>query len=225
MASSAQAAKMVVMLAILLIAMAADSHSFQLEGTCSSSVECACAEKCAREYPSVQIAPPFKITPVCTHRTEHELYARLYLHHTFAGKYRSQQRVLSAEANNGFGSMTVNDWIITDGPGRDTKVVAHAKGIHIHAGMDDYQDYYVSFNMVFVDGRFKGSTLQVMGTVVHEGEWAIVGGTGEFTLARGVIYKPYMKNVDMENDIIELHIHFLYTPMDRSKGTSWTFEE
>ena len=37
--------------------------------------------------------------------------------------------------------------------------------------------------------RFKGSTLQVMGAndENEENEWAIVGGTGEFSMARGII--------------------------------------
>ncbi|CAM0955785.1 unnamed protein product [Alopecurus aequalis] len=222
MASGAQAAKMMrMMLAMLFITMA-DSHS-QPEGTCSAA-GCACAEKCVREHPIVDIDPPFKISPVCTHRAEHELYAHLYLHHTSGGQYTNQQRVLSTKFKDEFGSMSVNDWVITDGRSRDTKVVAHAKGFHIRAGLDDYQNYYVSFNMVFVDGRFKGSTLQVMGTVVHKGEWAIVGGTGEFMLARGVIYKPYAKYLHNVGDVIEIDIHCLYTPMERSKGTSWTFE-
>ncbi|KAM0897149.1 hypothetical protein ACQ4PT_022757 [Festuca glaucescens] len=206
---------MVAMAVMLLIAMA-DSDP-QPERTCSSSVECACAEKCVREYPSVHSDPPFKISPVCTPRTEHELYAHLYLHHTFIGQHKSQQDVvLSTELKKDFGSMVVNDWLITDGPSRDTKVVARAKGIHIQAGIDRLS-YYVSFNMVFEEGRFKGSTLQVMGTVVVKGEWAIVGGTGEFTLARGVIYKHDSKFVRGEGDCIELDIHCLYTPMERSK--------
>ncbi|KAF6998556.1 hypothetical protein CFC21_014671 [Triticum aestivum] len=222
MASGAQAAKMValsMMLAILL-ATTADSNP-QPDGTCS--VECACAEQCSRQYPRIDDDPPFKITPVCTHRTEHELYARLYLHHTFQGEYRNQHKVLSSVFQNEFGSLVANDWVITDEPGRDTKVVAHAKGIHIQAGMDT-EDYYVSFNMVFDDGRFKGSTLQVMGTVVAEGEWAILGGTGEFALARGVIYKTYSKYINQVGDVIELDIHCLYTAMERSKGTYWALE-
>jgi hypothetical protein len=64
----------------------------------------------------------------------------------------SQHKVLSTEFKNGFGSMTVNDWLVTDGPSRDTKVVARAKGVHIQAGMDTHS-YYVSFNMVFEEGR------------------------------------------------------------------------
>ena len=37
--------------------------------------------------------------------------------------------------------------------------------------------------------RFKGSTLQVMGAndENEDNEWAIVGGTGEFAMARGII--------------------------------------
>lgn len=219
----ASGGQMAVMLAMLLIAMAASHPQPELIGTCSSSVGCDCAERCSRLYPSVHSDPPFKISPVCTHRTEHELYARLYLHHDFLGERRSQHDVLSTEYKQGFGSMVVNDWVITDGPSRDTRVVARGKGVHIQAGMDS-KNYYVSFNMVFEDGRFKGSTLQVMGTVVVKGEWAIVGGTGEFTLARGVIYKSSTKFVQNEGDSVELDIHCLYTPMERSKGTSWTME-
>jgi hypothetical protein len=58
-----------------------------------------------------------------------------------------------------------------------------------------------------------------MGTVVEKGEWAIVGGTGELTLARGVIYKHDSEFVRDEGDCIELDIHCLYTPMERSKVT------
>ena len=56
-----------------------------------------------------------------------------------------------------------------------------------------------------------------MGTVVAEGEWAILGGTGEFALARGVIYKTYSKYINQVGDVIELDIHCLYTAMERSK--------
>jgi hypothetical protein len=58
-----------------------------------------------------------------------------------------------------------------------------------------------------------------MGTVVERGEWAIVGGTGEFALARGVVYKSNAKYIPGEGDIIELDIRCLYTPTERSKVT------
>jgi hypothetical protein len=39
--------------------------------------------------------------------------------------------------------------------------------------------------------RFKGSTLEIQGatTVEEEDEWAIVGGTGDLAMARGIIQR------------------------------------
>ena len=54
--------------------------------------------------------------------------------------------------------------------------------------------------------RFKGSTFQVMGLDVSEGEWAIVGGTGQFCMATGVIYKKFHSQLS-EGNIVELTIH------------------
>lgn len=36
-----------------------------------------------------------------------------------------------------------------------------------------------------------------MGMSVGEGEWAIVGGTGELLLAQGVIRKAYQPNIGL----------------------------
>uniref|UniRef100_A0A0A9FGW1 Dirigent protein n=1 Tax=Arundo donax TaxID=35708 RepID=A0A0A9FGW1_ARUDO len=73
--------------------------------------------------------------------------------------------------------------------------------------------------MVFEDGSFEGSTLQVMGPDVERGEWAIIGGTGEFTLAQGVIYKTLHEQRG-EGNIMEIDIHAIYTPMERSQSNS-----
>jgi hypothetical protein len=53
--------------------------------------------------------------------------------------------------------------------------------------------------------RFKGSTLEVMG-IDDEADWAIVGGTGQFAMATGVIRKnwhlrehgPYIVEIAIE---------------------------
>lgn len=78
---------------------------------------------------------------------------------------------------------------------------------------------HASMLVICLSCRFKGSTLQVMGTVVEKGEWAIVGGTGEFTLARGIIYKPRAEYINQVGDVIQLDIHCFYTPVERSKVT------
>ncbi|KAE8775550.1 hypothetical protein D1007_51941 [Hordeum vulgare] len=54
--------------------------------------------------------------------------------------------------------------------------------------------------------RFKNSTLQVLGSSVKkEGEWAIVGGTGEFAMARGVIKIKVHEKIP-GGEILELDI-------------------
>jgi hypothetical protein len=51
----------------------------------------------------------------------------------------------------------------------------------------------------------EGSTLQVMGTAVSGGDWAIVGGTGKLAMATGVIYKRFHKQ-NKDGNIMELTI-------------------
>ena len=107
---------------------------------------------------------------------------------------------------DGFGSTdlgltTINNWAIYDGAASDAKLVAHAKGMRMNAA-----DWCNLFIIVFELDRFKGSTLSVMGTTTEEqGEWAIVGGTGDFAMARGVIHRKIHQKV-ADGDVLELTI-------------------
>ncbi|KAJ1685450.1 hypothetical protein LUZ63_016840 [Rhynchospora breviuscula] len=59
---------------------------------------------------------------------------------------------------------------------------------------------------------FKGSTFELRGE--HAGkdcEWTIVGGTGQFSEAKGRIYKKFLQNTK-EMKIYELNIEATYTP-------------
>jgi hypothetical protein len=60
--------------------------------------------------------------------------------------------------------------------------------------------------------RLKGATLQVMGVGVEEGDqWAILSGTGHFTMAQGFINKKlHTKRGD--GNIIELDIYAVFQP-------------
>ncbi|KAJ4813671.1 Dirigent protein [Rhynchospora pubera] len=142
-----------------------------------------------------------------------ELQMRLYMHHLFQGPNQNQTTVIPPSNGKSFGWTAINDWTMYDGRGPDAKVVARAQGLHIQAGMKDSL-WYNSLNVVFEDARFKGSTLQVMGTVVEGGDWAIVGGTGEFTLAEGVIYKNKVETLS-DGDVMEVTIQAFYTPLPK----------
>ncbi|RLN31167.1 hypothetical protein C2845_PM05G08520 [Panicum miliaceum] len=70
---------------------------------------------------------------------------------------------------------------------------------------------------------FNGSTLKVMGITPQDGQWSIIGGTGEFIMAQGVIDHKIVQDVPGISRIYELNIHGVYTPMDSSvlECNSW----
>ncbi|CAN6213664.1 unnamed protein product [Urochloa humidicola] len=140
------------------------------------------------------------VTPCVAPTTEcSELnFQGLYLYHTSLGPKANQVTIIDGKGP--LGTTAVNNWPVYDGPGPDAKVVAHAQGFHMQAG-----NWFNSFSLVFENERFSGSTLQVMGIVVETGEWAIVGGTGQFAMATGVISKKFHEQRS-DGNIIELTI-------------------
>lgn len=128
------------------------------------------------------------------------IFCDLYLHHPNSDKDDEKHTIIRVNGVSGFGATAVNNWEIYDGAGYDATVVAHGQGLHISAG-----NWHTTFSMVFDAERFMGSTLQVMGISIEDGEWAIVGGIGEFAMATGVIFKK-LREKSEEYKIIELTI-------------------
>ncbi|OEL16101.1 hypothetical protein BAE44_0022881 [Dichanthelium oligosanthes] len=144
----------------------------------------------------------FRLTPRAAFSRYTELnFSNLYLYHTYAGPNPTQATIITGNPSTGLGTTAVNNWQIYDGLGPEAKVVARAQGLHILAGK-----WRCGFSIVFENERFNGSTLEVDGVIVEEGEWAIVGGTGEFKMATGVIYKKVHQS-NSNGNIIELTVH------------------
>jgi len=134
----------------------------------------------------------FEATPtsfgVFIHNTKIN-YGRLYLRQVISGSGTNQSDVIEPNAATGLGQTTVNNWEIYDGLGSDAKLVAYGQGMHTYAG--NWQNW---FTMVFETERLKGSTLQIMGASLEKSnDWAIVGGTGDFAMAQGVIKRTEYK--------------------------------
>lgn len=147
-------------------------------------------------------ASNFQITPCGAVVENSELnFSSLYLYHTCLGSNATQATVVKPDGATGLGETAVNNWMIYDGPSPDATVVARAQGLHTYAG-----NWHNTFSIVFQTERFKGSTLEVMGISVEDGEWAIVGGTGQFAMATGVISKRFHEQRS-EGNIIELTVH------------------
>jgi len=69
------------------------------------------------------------------------------------------------------------------------------------------------FLIFFSDFRFNGSTLQIQGTSQINGEWSIVGGTGELTMAKGTVKRTEISYTG-NTRISELKIHVFFTPIN-----------
>ncbi|XP_048560243.1 uncharacterized protein LOC125540699 [Triticum urartu] len=137
------------------------------------------------------MAKYFQSAPVSNEALKHKeiLLDGLYMHQDLDGSpNQNQKTIVNPNLPLQFGCTVANDWIIYDGLGPDKKLVARAQGPHMGAGITK-GSWFICFNMVFVDERFAGSSLKVLGHFEEpvEGEWAILGGTGEFAYAQGVV--------------------------------------
>ncbi|KAJ3697325.1 hypothetical protein LUZ61_001030 [Rhynchospora tenuis] len=152
----------------------------------------------------------FQITPI-----KKELKIRLYLQRKFSGSNRNQMTVYTPSGTS-FGIYAINDWTFWDSIAPTAKVIARGRGPQFQAGVAGMEEsrWFNIFNLVFEDPSFKGSTLKVMGATVTEdnSEWTIVGGSGEFTRAQGIIDKKTVQKTN-DGDVLEINIHAFYAPL------------
>uniref|UniRef100_A0ACD5ZQC2 Uncharacterized protein n=1 Tax=Avena sativa TaxID=4498 RepID=A0ACD5ZQC2_AVESA len=139
-----------------------------------------------------------------------EVLLHLYAYQRLPEFPNSNQKVLlDPKSPYCFGTLAVNDWTIYDSLADDpnANIVARAQGLHLGADMAAW-NWFICFNLVFVDERFTGSSFKVMGVIqADQGELAIVGGTGEFEYAQGVI--TYKQTQLATGNLRELHVRAL----------------
>ncbi|XP_052140828.1 dirigent protein 2-like [Oryza glaberrima] len=152
----------------------------------------------------------YAIAPILCALVQNELYMHLYINQVYAGQSTNQLVVITSSQPQGFGITVINDWPITDG----ANTVGRAQGLHFQSGQTS-EKWYTSMNLIFEDTRFSGSSLQVMGTIPQDGEWSIIGGTGEFVAAQGIVEHNVIQEAGGARTY-ELKIHAFYTPMQSS---------
>ncbi|XP_044983392.1 uncharacterized protein LOC123450058 [Hordeum vulgare subsp. vulgare] len=139
-----------------------------------------------------------------------EFVLHLYLYQNREAQPKGNQfPIVGSTSPHAFGATVVNDWTIHDGPSPDAIIVARVQGLHLQAGMTA-SNWFICQNIVFTDDRLSGSTLKVMGNIqAGEGEWAIIGGTGEFAYAQGVASYKQMTSTPGGEVTRELQIRAL----------------
>ncbi|KAL1562383.1 pterocarpan synthase 1-like [Salvia divinorum] len=76
---------------------------------------------------------------------------------------------------------------ITEGIEEDSTLIARSRGMYVISALDGSHAHML-VSIVFINGKYKGSTLETQGSYEQferRTETAVVGGTGVFRLARG----------------------------------------
>lgn len=119
-------------------------------------------------------------------------HLRFYFHDNLTGPKPSGVIVAEAPTTNtsatGFGAVTVFDNTLTLLPELSSQHVGKAQGIYAQASLEERGALSMVINFVFVEGKFNGSSISVVGrnralTAVRE--MPVVGGSGVFRFARG----------------------------------------
>ncbi|XP_057983197.1 dirigent protein 22-like [Malania oleifera] len=126
-------------------------------------------------------------------RREKLSHFHFYFHDIVSGNHPTVVRVVAAPATNGsatgFGMVTMMDDPLTAGPERGSRLVGRAQGMYASAAQAEVGLLMV-VNYVFEEGKYKGSSVSVVGrnAVFSEvREMPIVGGSGLFRFARGYV--------------------------------------
>ncbi|KAG2559197.1 hypothetical protein PVAP13_8NG293484 [Panicum virgatum] len=141
-----------------------------------------------------------------------ELKMTLYNKEVYAGPDINGVAIINRQP---MGTTWVFSWPVTDGPGPSAKIVGHLQGTGVRVANTPNNVWHYSLGLVFRDKRFHGSTLQISGTSQVNGEWSIVGGTGELTMAKGTVKRTEISYTG-NTRISELKIHAFYTPMNHT---------
>ncbi|KAL5545411.1 hypothetical protein UlMin_005098 [Ulmus minor] len=144
-------------------------------------------------------------------------HIHFYFHDVIRGQNPTAIQILKAKLPNtssiGFGFTVMADNPLTVGPEQSSKLVGKAQGLYASASQTEIGLLMV-FNLVFTQGKYKGSTLSLLGRNVilsKVREMPIVGGTGLFRFARGYAQaRTYMFNMTSGNAIVEYNVYVFH---------------
>ncbi|KAJ1256150.1 hypothetical protein BS78_K079400 [Paspalum vaginatum] len=151
--------------------------------------------------------------PLPQPRVQQEIKMTLYTKELYIGANANTIQDNPFGSNHLLGSiMGVADWPVTVGSDPSATVVGHLRGTYCQVSVSRYV-WHFSFGLMFEDTWLNGSTLALSGTTSGiDGEWSIVGGTGQLNMATGTVKRRTIVE-DGGSRVSELKIHAYYTPM------------
>ncbi|KAI3738536.1 hypothetical protein L2E82_28571 [Cichorium intybus] len=120
------------------------------------------------------------------------------------------QSAISNTSRTGFGLVVMIDDALTVGPEPSSKIVGRAQGIYASADLSEVGMLMV-MNYVFVEGKYNGSTLSILGrnsVFSPARELPVVGGSGLFRFARGyALAKTHFFNLSNGDAVVEYNVY------------------
>ncbi|KAK6155977.1 hypothetical protein DH2020_010225 [Rehmannia glutinosa] len=137
-----------------------------------------------------------------------------YFHDNATGEHQSVWVVAKSEITHisptNFGLIYMVDNLMTVGPEPSSEVLGRVQGSPGFADLNNTA-FALGLNFVFTEGKYKGSSICVLGrnpVLEKVREVPIVGGTGVFRMARGIaITSTYFLDEPNNNVILEYTLY------------------
>uniref|UniRef100_A0A0E0M7E2 Dirigent protein n=1 Tax=Oryza punctata TaxID=4537 RepID=A0A0E0M7E2_ORYPU len=134
------------------------------------------------------------------------MHLHFFFHEVFTAGPNGTTATVAAPARSGgsfFGFVGVVDDMLREGADPASRLVGRAQGVTAGTSLADGA-ITTMLNLVFTEGPYAGSTLQVfgralLGTVM---ERPVVGGTGKFRMARGYTLSRRVNSSDPDNLLV-----------------------
>ncbi|KAK3004247.1 hypothetical protein RJ639_018982 [Escallonia herrerae] len=144
-------------------------------------------------------------------------HLHFYFHDIVGGKNPTAILVAQATTTNtsatGFGMVVMIDDPLTVGPEASSKLIGRAQGIYASASQIE-TGLLMVLNYVFVEGKYNGSTLSILGrnpVFSKVREMPIVGGSGIFRFARGYAQaRTHSFDIKTGDAVVEYNVFVLH---------------
>ncbi|KAL4591819.1 hypothetical protein LXL04_004792 [Taraxacum kok-saghyz] len=151
-------------------------------------------------------------------RKEKLSHFRFYFHDIVSGPNATAIRIVEATRTNrtaatGFGDISMIDNPLTIGPERTSRLVGRAQGIYTSASING-MGLFMAMNYVFVEGKYNGSTLSILGrnaVMSPLREMPVIGGSGLFRFARGYAEaRTHTFNMSNGDAVVEFNLYVFH---------------
>ncbi|KDP44336.1 hypothetical protein JCGZ_19203 [Jatropha curcas] len=141
---------------------------------------------------------------------------RFYWHDIYSGPNPSAAVIVKSPTNDisGFGLISMIDDPLTEKPQLSSKLIGRAQGFYGAASQEHVGALLMVMNFVFLEGKYNGSTLSILGrnkVLSDVREMPVIGGSGLFRFAKGYVQATtYSFNQTSGDAVVEYNVYVFH---------------